>query len=379
MKKTCIILFSLFIYKFCFSQEQLKWWNPKDSKVPVISNQKWSNELEAIFHRLPLRAKKQVRKPLWELSKNTAGLAIRFKSNSHHIVVKYTVKGMISFPHMPATGVSGLDLYYKTSNGNWRRTFDTYHLDKNSEYQFIIDDISNKYDQYGREYKLLLPLYNEVEKMKIGIDKNAFFTPILPINEKPIVAYGTSICQGACATRPGMAWTAILERQLNIPIINIGFSGNGKLEDAIIDLLNEINAKLYILDCLPNLYPEKDNAYQLTINAVKKLKEKHPDTPIILTAHTGYVNGFTNKYNYNRYTKLNNALYKAFQTLREKGYTKLYLLTKKHIGLGMDSYVDNTHPNDYGMIQYANAYEKLIRKIFDHIAQKKITTKQNIQ
>lgn len=350
---------------YCFSQEKMKWWNPSDSKEPVISNQRWSNELESIFHRLPLRSKEKLREPLWNLSKNSAGLAIRFRSNSHQIIVKYKVKGKLSFPHMPATGVSGLDLYYKTLNGNWKRTFDYYKLDTVCEYRFIINNVAEQYDKNGREYKLLLPLYNEVEKMEIGVDENAFFTPIPPSQEKPIVAYGTSICQGACATRPGMAWTAILERRLNLPLINIGFSGNGRLEDAVIDLLNEIDAKLYILDCLPNLYPEKDDAYQLTFNAVKKLKEKHPNTPIILTAHMGYINGFTNKTSCNRYTKLNNAFYKAFYDLKAKGYTKLYLLTKENIGLGIDSYVDNTHPNDYGMMQYADAYEKLIRKILE--------------
>ncbi len=215
----------------------------------------------------------------------------------------------------------------------------------------------------GREYKLLLPLYNEVEKLEIGVNKNADFKPLSPKKERPIVAYGTSICQGACASRPGMAWTNILERRLDIPIINIGFSGNGRLEEAIIDLLNEIDARLYILDCLPNLHPKKDNVYQLTIDAVQKLKEKHPNIPIILTAHMGYLNGSSNKQSYDKYTQLNNALYKAFEILKSKGYTKIFLLTKEAIGLGIDSYVDNTHPNDYGMMQYADAYEKLIRKI----------------
>ena len=71
--------------------------------------------------------------------------------------------------------------------------------------------------------------------------------------EKPVVVYGTSIAQGACATRPGLAWTAILERKLDRPLINLGFSGSGQLEKSVIDLMAEIDAKLYILDCLPNL------------------------------------------------------------------------------------------------------------------------------
>jgi len=84
-----------------------------------------------------------------------------------------------------------------------------------------------------------------------------------------------------------MAWTTILERNLERPVVNLGFSGNGRLEPALIDLMAEIDAKLYILDCLPNLNPEKDDVHQLTMAAVKKLRAKRPTIPIILSAHIG--------------------------------------------------------------------------------------------
>jgi hypothetical protein len=89
--------------------------------------------------------------------------------------------------------------------------------------------------------------------MKIGVPEDKNFSP-LPLNKKkPIVVYGTSIAQGACASRPGMAWTAILGRRMNIPLINLGFSGNGKLEKEMLDLIAEIDAEVYILDCLQNM------------------------------------------------------------------------------------------------------------------------------
>jgi lysophospholipase L1-like esterase len=187
---------------------------------------------------------------------------------------------------------------------------------------------------------------------------------VLPARkEKPIVTYGTSICQGACASRPGMAWTNILERKLERPIINMGFSGNGRLEPALIDLMTEVDAKLYILDCLPNLKPEKDDVYQLVLDAVKKLKEKRPNIPIILTAHIGYANELNNKFHYSKQAKLNNELYKAFHHLKQEGTSGIFLLQKENLALNFDSFVDFIHPNDFGMIQYANAYEKLIRQV----------------
>src|SRR5256885_13140974 len=44
------------------------------------------------------------------------------------------------------------------------------------------------------------------------------------------VFYGTSITQGGCASRPGMVHTAILGRRFDVPVVNLGFSGNGTLD-----------------------------------------------------------------------------------------------------------------------------------------------------
>src|SRR5205823_11246646 len=70
---------------------------------------------------------------------------------------------------------------------------------------------------------------------------------------KPVVFYGTSITQGGCASRPGMVHTAILGRRLDRPVINLGFSGNGKMEPELAALLAELDPAVYVLDCLPNL------------------------------------------------------------------------------------------------------------------------------
>ena len=70
--------------------------------------------------------------------------------------------------------------------------------------------------------------------------------------------YGTSIAQGACSSRPAMAWANILQRSLGYPLINLGFSGNGKLEKEVLNYIIEQDARIYILDCLPNLTPNTE-------------------------------------------------------------------------------------------------------------------------
>ena len=374
MKKIIILLLTLLVVQISFAQEktEVKWWNPASSEFSVISGQAWPNEVNSIYHRLPAKSEKEVRAAVWGLSKQSAGLSIRFWTNSDSIFIKYKVKGNIAMPHMPSTGVSGLDLYSKSYDGEWLRCWGAYSVGHN--YNFLIDEHSDAYKKHGREYQLFLPLYNEVDILEIGVTEKSFFKALPIRKEKPIVAYGTSICQGACASRPGMAWTNILERKLERPVINLGFSGNGRLEPELIDLMTDIDAKVYILDCLPNLNPDKDDAFQLILNAVRKLKEKKPNVPVILTAHIGYASELTNKAWNDWNNELNKALNRAFSHLRSEGYSDIFLLQKDDLVFTFDSYVDNIHPNDFGMVQYANVYEALIRKILEEPVGKLSTT-----
>ena len=58
-----------------------------------------------------------------------------------------------------------------------------------------------------REFMLYLPLYDGIDKLEIGIDPGAEIVASelnSPDRENPIVMYGTSILQGASASRPGM-------------------------------------------------------------------------------------------------------------------------------------------------------------------------------
>ncbi len=346
---------------FSQNSDNLKWYSSEDADFPQIENQGWKDGLLSDFHRLPMRAKSKVRDAVWQLSKKSAGLSLKFSTNSRIIKIRYSLKGEIAMPHMPATGVSGVDLYYKLPKGKFYKCYGNYSINKVTQFNFAVE---NDMKTDG-EYTLFLPLYNEVEKMEIGVEKSAFFRAVPLSERKPIVAYGTSICQGACASRPGMAWTNILQRRLNIPIVNLGFSGNGKLEPALINLMNEIDASVYILDCLPNLDSKKDDVFSLTVNAVKQLRNRHISTPIVLCSHIGYSNAETDKSYRAKYVNLNNDLQKAFDYLISSGYTEIYLITNSELNFNDDLYVDYIHPNDSGMLRYADIYEAVISKLID--------------
>jgi lysophospholipase L1-like esterase len=192
---------------------------------------------------------------------------------------------------------------------------------------------------------------------------------LLPIaDEKPIVAYGTSIMNGACASRPGLAWTNILGRKLNAKMINLGFSGNGQLEQPVIDLINGIDAKLYILDCMPNLtlreqFPAAEIERRIR-KSVADLQSQHPGVPIVLAEHCSGLEGMNmDSVMTSRYKAASEIAAEVFQKMKKEGIRNIYHLSAVAIGFTTESTVDGTHPNDIGMMQYAEAYEKIIRKI----------------
>lgn len=343
--------------------QELIWHNPAASAEPVIEGQFWWKQTENTYDRLPAKAKPLVREAVWNLGRNSAGEYIRFKTSATTLTVRYAVSGSLAMPHMPSTGVSGVDLYAKDKTGRWLWASGKFSLGDTIEYRF--NPLASTAET---EFRLYLPLYNSVKWLEVGTPAEAMFSFIPKEKQEPVVIYGTSIAQGGCASRPGLGWTNILNRLIDRNIINLAFSGNGRLEEPVIDLINEIDASVFVLDCLPNLvdpntYPPAELKKRI-VDAVKTLQSKHPATPVLLAEHS-ISNPFMNMDTamLNRYSKTNIILLETFAEMKQQGVKNIYLLTAKEMGLNKESTVDGTHPNDIGMMEYAEAYAKKIKQI----------------
>ena len=124
-----------------------------------------------------------------------------------------------------------------------------------------------------------------------------------------------------------MTWGTILQRSLGYPLINLGFSGNGRLEKEVLDFICEIDARLYILDCLPNLTPKsKDEITQLVSDAVKQIRATH-SSPILLVEHAGYSNALADDTKLQDYVRMNEGAKKGIRGIagtRDKRYLLPY-------------------------------------------------------
>lgn len=353
---------SLFFLSFFISSAQeITWRNPLSEQV-VLGRSKELKESDG-YNRLPAALKQDVREPVWYLGQQDAGVYVEFSTPAENIYVRYTVKDKLEMGHMPATGVSGLDLYAQDpKDKSWKWAHGKFSFKDTITYNFL--NIGSHPDY---QYRLYLPLYNHVKWMEIGT-KTGEAISFKSNEKKPIVVYGTSIAQGACATRPGLGWTNMLGRNFDQPVINLAFSGNGRLEQPILDLINRMDPAVYILDCIPNLALKgartADTLTNLIENAVRTLRKDHPNTPIIMTAHSSsQLKDVLNQHTNEEFAASSAVAEKTIKSLIKKGDKNLYWVSSQDIGMDINSTVDYTHPNDIGMQKLADVYTKLLKKV----------------
>jgi len=314
------------------------------------------------FDRLPARAEGKVRPPVWSLSRHSAGMLVRFETNAPAIHVRYDLlSANLALPHMPATGVSGLDLYARDEKGRDRWLAITRPSAQKVSGP-MISDIDPLPGNASRLYTVYLPLYNGVEKLEIGVPAGKAFQGIPPRKEKPILFYGTSIMHGACASRTGMSITAIVGRRMNRPVINLGFSGNGQMEPEVGSLLAELDPAVYAIDCLPNM--NADMVAARTEPLVRQLRAARPDTPILLVEDRAMTNSPFLHATRDHHASSRAAFRKAYENLKNAGVAGLaYLEGDALLGDDGEGATDGSHPNDLGMVRYADAYEKPLRRL----------------
>ncbi|SOE20119.1 N-terminus of Esterase_SGNH_hydro-type [Spirosomataceae bacterium TFI 002] len=302
---------------------------------------------ESPYDRLPKAYKEKVRKAVWDLSKASAGMSIRFYSNSTSISVKWTVLNDNKMNHMAETGIKGIDLYFNNA-GNWQYLNTARPQGIESESLLI-----NNMEGEMREFKMYLPLYDGLVNIEVGIDANSVIKKPLKNTRKPIIFYGTSITQGGCASRPGMAHTNIISRKLNTDCINFGFSGNGRMEEPIAKLISESDPAFYVIECLPNMTAEQ--VTERTIPLVKIIREQHPETPIVLVENFIYTQSILNKEMDEKITNLNTALMTEYTKMMEGGMEHVYYVDSKNAtGDDHEGTVDGVHFTDLGFIRYAD-------------------------
>lgn len=314
------------------------------------------HDTAAYFDRLPARAETLVRQEVWTLSRSTAGMAVRFEADTDRIEIDCTLRGAaLAMPHMPATGVSGLDLYTR-DNGRWRWV-SVFQPKDNPLRGPLVEGLARG----RREFLLYLPLYNGVESLRLGVPEGNAFAALPPRTDRPILFYGTSITQGACASRPGMAFVSQLGRRLDRPMLNFGFSGQGKMEAQVADLLAELDPAVFVLDCMPNTPAQEVEARSYDVT--HRWRRARPETPVVLVESRPWSNAdlVQNRLEVDQSKRA--AMRRTYDKLLGEGVSRLfYVEGEPLLGDDHEATTDGSHPSDLGMMRIAEALEPVLRE-----------------
>jgi len=333
----------------------LRW---HDARELAVEGKGWS-DTKQFYDRLPGRAEGVVRGAVWGLGQDSAGLAVRFVTDATAISARWTLRReRLAMPHMPASGVSGVDLYVK-DKGRWRWLGAGRAEKHPTEEKVLAKGLTPAW----REYLLYLPLYNGVADVQIGLPANAKLEAAarrVPA-QRPILFYGTSIVQGGCASRPGMAYPAILGRRLEREQINLGFSGSAWGEPEVARLLAELDPAAYVLDPLPNMKEEWVAPRMQEFIAI--LRAARPKTPIVLVEHAVYPDGDRFGPQGERCARSNARLRELHRRLVRAGDKRLLYVSGEGLtGADREGTVDGSHATDLGFMRMADAIEPAVRR-----------------
>lgn len=331
------------------------WINAKDLTIEGVG---WGNGIED-YTRIPDKYKDLVSSKIWSLSRHSAGISVRFiVSGTAFVNAEWNLRGNGYMAHMTPQGINGLDLYVKL-DGKW--VWAGVGKPSKEGLQQINALKGGFSPSKTYECMVYLPLYSGITSLKLGFSPGANVKAAQPSLKKPLVFYGTSITHGCSASRAGMAYTSILGRRFDIPVVNLGFSGNGLMDAVFADILSEIDASVYVIDCLANMAIfSADEITSRTLFLTRELHKKKPNVPIVLVEDRTHA--YANLSGVPVVNERRIAMKKAYDILVKEIPNLYYVEGETLLGEDTEATVDGSHPSDLGMYRYAVAVEPTIAK-----------------
>ncbi len=321
----------------------------------------YSPETEGNFLRMPLEVSDAVSANLTSLNKNTAGGRVRFSTDSKYIAIKCVMPSPRHMPHMAFSGSAGFDLYRDTDAGSYFVGALMSPVNFNGgEFETIIE-LSGVGEM--RNYTINFPTYSGFTELYIGLQKSASVAAGAKYAyDKPVLYYGSSITQGGCASRPGTCYEAIISRKLNIDHINLGFSGNGKGEQPVVDYIASLDPIIFVSDYDHNA-PSAEYLEPTHWNLYETFRKAHPTTPYVMISKPDFVKPRDNTDEVKRRA----VIHKNFMKGIENGDKNLYFIDGESFFAGYcdggDCTVDGCHPTDLGFYFMAERIGATLKNI----------------
>ena len=333
--------------------EKLDFFDPKEAPFK-INGLLFEN---GRFRRVPEQVAKSTSEGVYNLHTNTAGGRIRFTSDTRFVAIRVKLPATPGMPHMTLLCNSGFDLYASDIDGENKNERYFGSLIPLMGYKEGYEAIVALPDKKMRSFTINMPLYHNVDEVYVALEKGSALSSPTPLIQPPVVYYGSSITQGGCASRPGASYQAIIHRKIPYDYINLGFSGNCRAEDVMIDYISSLDMSVFVYDYDHNA-PNPEHLRKTHLRGYEYIRKKNPDLPIIMMTRPKYY------LNSDELERLD-IVKKTFEYGIGNGDKNLYFIDGREL---LDeetreiALVDNTHPADAGFNSMARRLLPVIKE-----------------
>ena len=335
-----------FVVETTIEKEDIRFYSADDAPFRIYGLIRENGK----YRRMPEAAAKGVSKGVHRLHACPAGGRIRFATDSTYVAIHVKMGRIFQMPHFALTGTTGFDLY---ADGRFIKTF-TPPLDVTDGYESVLDIKGKRL----REITIDFPLFSEVTELFIGLQKDAVIKEPCPYeNEKPVVYYGSSITQGACASRPGRTYQSVLSRALHYDFVNLGFSGSAKGEDEMTEYIKTLDMSLFVYDYDYNA-PTSEHLAATHEKMFLGVREAHPNVPVLILSRPRFYPSAEEE-------ERLRIIRATYENALARGDKNVYFIDGKTLAALCedDGTVDGCHPTDFGFASMVNAILPVMKQI----------------
>lgn len=316
---------------------------------------------EPFFRRVPEDVAAATSEGVSILSRESAGGRVRFATDSPYVAIRVKYRNVGRAQHLTLLSSAGFDLYVDGEFGS------RFVKGFNVPY-----DVTDSYEQIlyleseaMRSLTINFPVHSVVEKLEVGLKPGARLAAPRPYRDvKPVVIYGSSIVHGTAATRPGSIYPLMISRDLNVDVLNLGFSGRAKGELSMAEWIATLPMSIFVCDYDHNVpTPEYLEATHYPFYEV--IRKKNPDLPYVMITRPNF---WTCRNDREAIMRRRDVVMRSYLKARDAGDQNVYFIDGFDFWVAPHTYdfaVDGIHPNDAGFIRMADSIGTVLRYIFE--------------
>ena len=289
--------------------------------------------------------------------RESSGISCLFRTNSKNIKVK-TVYGTPTFPNSTSGfAARGYDLYIRQGN-KWLWAGSGAPSKTDGE---VTCSIVKNMDGSTHDCLLYLPLYSEVNSVKIGVEEGSTLEALENPFRHRVAVFGSSYTHGSSTSRSGMSYPAQFTRNTGIQLLSLGCSGNCKLQTYFCDVLcaaEDIDA--FVFDSFSN--PPADMIKERLFPFIERLQAAQPGKPLIFQ-QTIRREARNFDLAAEKKESAKQAMADSLMKIACKKYKDVYFIRTDATSPTHEATVDGVHPDNYGYTLWERSIEKKLKRI----------------